>query len=206
MPETLPPQAPSELPLFPLNTVLFPGARLPLKVFEARYVDLVSQCLREQSGFGVCLIAEGREVGAPAQPETVGVLARIADCDMTQPGILQISVTGEQRFRVAHVAHDANGLVRAVVEWLPEPAAQPVPPGFADIVPLLGAVVADAGIETIPEPHHFDDAAWVGYRYAQILPIPAKAKQKLLELDDPILRLSIVREFLVQRGLLTPAG
>ncbi|WP_341677219.1 LON peptidase substrate-binding domain-containing protein [Niveibacterium sp. SC-1] len=206
MPETLLPQVPSELPLFPLNTVLFPGAGLPLKVFEARYMDLVSRCLREQTGFGICLIAEGPEVGGPARPETVGVLAQIADCDMSQPGILQIRVVGEQRFRVAHVAHDANGLARAVVEWLPEAAGQPVPPEFADIVPLLRAVVADAGPENIPEPHHFDDACWVGHRYAQILPIPAKAKQKLLELDDPLLRLSIVREFLIQRGLLTPAG
>ena len=197
---------PSELPLFPLNTVLFPGSRLPLKVFEARYMDMVRNCMRESSAFGVCLIAEGNEVGAPAVPHDVGTSAHIVEWDMAQLGVLHVAARGEQRFRILHRAAQPDGLIRAVVSWLDESPVTAIPEHFADIVPLLRAVVSDAGVDAMPEPHDFDDANWVGYRYAEILPIPPKAKQKLLELEDPLLRLSILREFLLQRGLLKPAA
>lgn len=193
---------PSALSLFPLHSVLFPGARLPLKVFEPRYMDLAKTCIRDNAPFGICLIEKGEEVGAAAHPFDVGVSARIIDWEMEQLGVLQIAVQGERRFRILHAATGSNGLIRAMVEWLPPAPATPVPEQFADIVPLLEAVVADAGEGVIPPPHAFDDADWIGLRYAQILPIPLKAKQKLLELDDPVLRLSIIRQFLEQRGLL----
>lgn len=197
-------ELPAEIPLFPLHTVLVPEARLPLKVFEPRYMDMIKACIRDGSEFGVCLIEEGQEVGVPAVPVKVGTGARVVEWDMDQPGILKIVVCGGRRFRVAHVAAQPDGLLRAIVTWLPE--AEPVAPeaSLADTLPLLRAVVADAGLKAIPEPHRFDDADWIGYRYTEILPIPVKAKQKLLELDDPTMRLTIIRQFLIQRGLLTP--
>jgi uncharacterized protein len=199
-------ELPTELALFPLHTVLVPEANLPLKVFEPRYMDMIKGCIQTGDAFGVCLIEEGQEVGTPAVPAKVGTSARLIEWDMAQLGILQIVVKGERRFRVAHAAAQRDGLLRAVVEWLPE--AAPVAPSdeLADTLPLLQAVVADAGLKAIPQPHRFDDANWVGYRYTEILPIPVKAKQKLLELDDPMMRLTIIRQFLIQRGLLKPAG
>jgi Lon protease-like protein len=194
------PQA-AELPLFPLNAVLFPGGTLPLRVFEQRYMTLVKDCFKRESAFGICLIAEGAEVGAPAVPHKVGTQARIVAWDMTQPGILNITVRGEARFRILSSEADREGLLQARVEPVAAEAPMPVPAALAALVPLLQAMVADAGAEHFPAPYRFEDAAWVGYRFSELLPIPAIARQKLLELEDPISRLEIVFKFLAQRGL-----
>lgn len=190
------------LPLFPLNAVLFPGGTLNLRVFEQRYMTLVKDCFKRESSFGICLIAEGAEVGAPAQPHAVGTEARIVAWDMTQPGILNITVRGEGRFRIQSSAADATGLLQARVEPIAAEPEMPVPEALAALVPLLQAMAADAGAERLPPPHRFDDAAWVGYRFCELLPIPAIARQKLLELEDPISRLEIVFKFLAQRNLI----
>jgi Lon protease-like protein len=195
-----PPQA-AELPLFPLNAVLFPGGTLPLRVFEQRYMTLVKDCFRQESTFGICLIAEGAEAGAPALPHPLGTEARIVAWDMVQPGILNITVRGEERFRILSSEADAAGLLRARVEPVAAEASLPVPAALAALVPLLQALVADAGAVHFPEPHRFDDAAWVGYRFCELLPIPPIARQKLLELEDPASRLEIVFKFLSQRNL-----
>lgn len=189
------------LPLFPLNAVLFPGGTLNLRVFEQRYMTLVKDCFKRESSFGICLIAEGAEVGAPAQPHAVGTEARIVAWDMTQPGILNITVRGEGRFRIQSSAADATGLLQARVEPIAAEPEMPVPEALAALVPLLQAMAADAGAERLPPPHRFDDAAWVGYRFCELLPIPAIARQKLLELEDPASRLEIVFKFLAQRNL-----
>ena len=189
------------LPLFPLNAVLFPGGTLSLKVFEQRYMTLVKDCFKQDGAFGICLIAEGAEVGAPAVPHPVGTEARIVAWDMTQPGILNITVRGEERFRILSSAADATGLLQARIEPIAAEPAPPVPEALAALVPLLQAMAADAGAERLPPPHRFDDAAWVGYRFCELLPIPAIARQKLLELEDPISRLEIVFKFLAQRNL-----
>ena len=194
------PQA-AGLPLFPLNAVLFPGGTLPLRVFEQRYMTLVKDCFRHESAFGICLIAEGAEVGAPALPHKVGTQARIVAWDMTQPGILNITVRGGERFRILSSEAGREGLLQARVEPVAAEAEMPVPAALAALVPLLQAMVADADAEHFPEPHRFEDAAWVGYRFCELLPIPAIARQKLLELEDPISRLEIVHKFLAQRGL-----
>ncbi len=194
------PQA-AELPLFPLNAVLFPGGALPLRVFEQRYMTLVKDCFKQESAFGICLIAEGGEVGAPAVPHKVGTQARIVAWDMTQPGILNITVRGEGRFRILSSKVGREGLLQARVEAVAAEAEMPVPAAVGALVPLLQAMVADAGAERFPEPHRFEDAAWVGYRFSELLPIPAIARQKLLELEDPISRLEIVYKFLAQRNL-----
>lgn len=192
---------PVPLPLFPLNTVLFPDGLLPLRVFEARYMDMVTRCMREGSQFGVCLIAAGTEVGETALPYPVGTAARIESWDMAEPGVLAIVVRGGRRFRIVDHEVERDGLLNGEVVWLPEPAAEPVPAAQADLLPLLRALVAEAA-ERIAPPHRFDDAGWVGARYAEMLPIPALARQRLLELDDVVSRLEIMQQYLRQHGLL----
>ena len=196
-----PEQEKLSLPLFPLGTVLFPGGILSLKVFEARYLDMVSACLRNKTLFGVCLIASGQEVGAPAVPHAVGTTARIIEADMPQPGILMLKAQGQHRFRVLSSTAQADGLLNANVEILNEARSQPIPDTQRGLLPLLQRVATDLGPDKMPEPHAFDDAAWVGCRLTEILPVQPLAKQKLLELDDPIARLEILHAYLAQRGL-----
>ncbi len=164
-----------DVPLFPLQTVLFPGGALPLKVFEQRYMDMAKVCIRDGLPFGVCLIDKGGEVGAPAQPFSVGTLARIAGWDMPRLGVLDVATRG---------------------------VLQPVPEQYARLVPLLRVIVADLGAAAPPEPHRFFDATWVGYRYSEVLPIPNAARQKLLELDDSVARLEIIYRFLERKNLI----
>jgi uncharacterized protein len=190
-----------KIPIFPLNTVLFPEGLLPLRVFETRYMDMTRDCLKRNRPFGVCLIREGAEVGAPAVPEAVGCLARITDWDMQQQGILGLRTRGGQRFRIVERSAGSEGLISAEVELVaPEPPA-PVPAEYAGCAKLLQMLVADQGKEIFAEPHAFHDAAWVGYRLADILPVPLVAKQKLLELTDSLQRLAILQRYLEQRGL-----
>jgi Lon protease-like protein len=191
------------LPLFPLQTVLFPSGRLTLKVFEARYMDMVSACLRQGTGFGVCLIAAGSEVGEAAVPHTVGTEARIVSADMSSVGMMEIVVGGERRFRLLDHSVGKGQLLTGEVEWLAPIPHQPVPEAQANLIPLLERIVADMG-ERIAPPYRFDDAEWVGARYAEVLPIQSLARQKLLELDDVVSRLEIVQQYLDQRGLLSP--
>lgn len=190
------------LPLFPLNTVLFPDGLLPLRVFEARYMDMVTRCMREGSSFGVCLIAAGQEVGEAALPHPLGTEALLENWDMTEPGVLSIVVRGARRFRVVGHEIERDGLLNGEVEWLPALPVQPVPAAQAEILPLLRMLAAEAG-DRLPPPHRFDDAAWVGARYAELLPISALARQRLLELDDVQSRLEIMQQYLRQHGLLS---
>jgi Lon protease-like protein len=191
------------IPIFPLNTVLFPGGLLPLRVFEARYMDMTRDCLKRDEPFGVCLIREGSEVGAPAVPEGVGCLAKILEWDMQQQGILNLKTRGSQRFRILQREASAQGLISADVELIPPDPSVAVPDKFASCARLLEMVVSDQGRPIFAEPHAFDDAAWVGYRLTEILPVPLAAKQKLLELTDSLARLSILQRFLESRGLAT---
>ena len=190
-----------EIPIFPLNTVLFPGGVLPLKIFERRYMAMTSECMREDKPFGVCLIAQGREVGQAAEPHAVGVEARIVDWDMQQLGVLHVTTRGGSRFRIIDSAVDHEGLRRARVEPIADESPQPVPEAQQNLLTLLREIVAEVGAERIPEPHDYANAVWAGYRYCEMLPIPLAARQKLLELDDTISRLEIIQQFLQQRGL-----
>lgn len=190
-----------DIPLFPLGGVLFPGGLLLLKVFEQRYLDMVAACLKDKAPFGVCLIASGKEVGESAVPHRVGTLAHIDQADMPQLGILMLTVRGGRRFRIISTSTRPDGLLRAKVELLAEPARLDVPAAQQGLLPLLQKVAGDLGLEKMPEPHAFDDAAWVGYRLTEIVPVQALAKQKLLELDDPLSRLQILHTYLAQRKL-----
>lgn len=195
-----------DIPLFPLQSVLFPGGALPLKVFEQRYMDMATASLKDGSPFGICLIARGTEVAQPgqpaAQPHPVGTFARIADWDMTQLGVLEVTARGEERFRIVSQRVEPSGLIRAEVRPYPAEPVQKIPGEFARLVPLLRAVVDDLGERAPPLPHRFFDAAWVGYRWCEVLPIPMVARQKLLELEDSVSRLEIIFRFLEQKGLM----
>ncbi len=192
---------PLRIPLFPLNTVLFPGGLLPLRVFEARYMDMTRDCMKNAAPFGVCLIREGREVGAPATPESIGCLAQITDWDMRQLGLLQLKTQGVQRFRIQDRETGANGLISANVELLTVEAPLQLPEQFAGCARLLQRVVKEQGTQVFEEPHRFDDAVWVSYRLSEILPVPMPARQQLLELTDTLARLAILQQFLGQRVL-----
>jgi Lon protease-like protein len=194
-----------DLPLFPLRAVLFPGGALPLKIFEQRYMDMATTCMKDESSFGICLIAEGAEVAEagspPAVPHEVGTLARIVEWDMAHLGVLQVVAQGDERFRILSRRTEPSGLMRAEVSFLDPEPVQKIPDDFARLVPLLRAIVEDLGDRAPPKPHRFFDAAWVGYRWCEVLPIPQLARQKLLELEDSVSRLEIIFRFLNQRGL-----
>ena len=190
-----------DIPLFPLGTVLFPGGVLALKVFEQRYLDMAAACLREKAPFGVCLIASGQEVGKAAVPHAIGTLAQITQADMPQLGILLLTARGGRRFRIVAQTRRPDGLLRAQVELLAEAPAQRVPAAQQGLLPLLRKIAIDLGPEKMPAPHDFDDAAWVGYRLSEVVPVQALAKQKLLELSDPLARLEVIFTYLAQRKL-----
>jgi len=173
----------NDLPLFPLGTVLFPGGLLPVRVFEQRYLEMAKVCLREDTRFGVCLIREGAEVGAPATPEPVGCTARIAQWDMQQLGLLQIVAQGERRFRILERRLQADGLARARVELLPEEGDAPVPERLAGCRALLERIAAEHGERLFAQPYRMDSCAWLSARLAEVLPLPGALKQQLLEMD-----------------------
>jgi len=194
------PNAPERLPLFLLNTVLFPGGRLPLRVFEARYMDMARDCLKRKRPFGVCLIREGREVGAPASHEALGTLADITDCDMPQLGVLQLQTLGGQCFRVLETSTNNQGLVSASVEMVPANAELPLPDEFSVCARVLRMIIADHGEGVFAPPHRFDSAAWVGYRLSEVLPLAMQDKQQLLAMNDSVERLTRLRLYLEERG------
>ena len=196
------------LPLFPLRTVLFPGGVLPLRVFETRYMDMVRNCLKDRSPFGVCaILGEQSEVGAGAQPAPVGCLARIREWDMTQLGVLKLRAVGDEKLRVLASRTQADGLLVGEVELLaPEPehplgahhvACRRVLEGLLAAVPE--AVSDDELGLPIEPPRRPDSAVWVGHRLAEWLPLPIPEKQALLELSDPLARLDRL-EALLERA------
>ncbi|MCW5593622.1 MAG: peptidase S16 [Betaproteobacteria bacterium] len=193
--------APAEtVPIFPLATVLYPGMRLPLRIFEPRYMEMAKACLKHDSAFGVCLIREGEEVGTPAVPETVGCLARIAEWDMETVGILKVKAEGLERFRLLRTKTTGAGLILGDIERMGAEAAAE-PPELAESADFVRKVVEALGSARFAEPYRYDDASWVGFRLAEILPLRTPVKQKLLELTDPVARLSILHRFLREQGL-----
>jgi Lon protease-like protein len=184
----------TSLALFPLNVVLFPTGSLPLRIFETRYVDMVRRCMRETQTFGVVLIRDGLETG-PAETFDVGTLARIVDFHQLSDGLLGLSCVGEQRFRIRSRSCQPDGLNLAEVDWLAPEAAVPVPARHARLPQLLKTVLPQLGEVYTNITMHLDDAAWVGHRLAEILPIPLVDKQRCLELDDPIQRLDALAPF-----------
>ncbi len=186
-----------ELPLFPLSTVLYPGGRLELRIFEPRYLDLVRECARTGSGFGVCLIVRGSEAGAPAVPANIGTVARIIDFSTLPDGLLGISARGGARFQVRETRLRDNGLLIGTVERLPEDAVTPVPPQFGVLATILRRLAEQVGGELgAADDAHFDDAGWVAWRLAEMLPLELDEHHQLLLDDDPVRRLGRLAEWL----------
>ena len=196
-------------PLFPLQTVLFPGGLLQLKIFEARYLDLVSRCLREQSSFGVVCLQQGAEAGAGSKTirtEMVGVQARIDDVDAKEAGILYIRCSGGHRFRLLDAPRqETNGLWAALSEPIAADEVEAPAPSMKRAVEALAQAAARLeaeGHNPFAHPLRLDDAGWVANRWCEILPISLAAKQKLMELESPRLRLQLVDEFLRSKQVL----
>lgn len=182
----------ASLPLFPLHTVLVPGAALDLRIFERRYLDMVRDCGRGGSGFGVCLILDGNEAGAPATPAAFGCEALIEDFGSTPEGLLSLRVRGRRRFHVSRTRVRDNGLVIADVEWRDEaPEVSPrLRPEHALLAELLRRILEQVGGEHAdPAPLLLENAAWVSWRLAELLPLTLPQRQALLQLDDPHARL-----------------
>lgn len=193
----------AEIPLFPLHTVLFPGGMLNLKIFEQRYLDMIAACLKANAPFGVCLIARGSETGSAAEPHGIGTLAEIVKCDMEQLGILLLTVRGGRRFHVLEHRVGTGQSVTAQVRLFAENAPCELPAAHGQLVPFLQRIINDAGEEKLPQPHRLDDADWVGNRICEVLPIQNLAKQKLMELENPLDRLEILEKYLKQHRLLS---
>lgn len=184
------------IPIFPLGTVLFPAGRLPLRIFEPRYVEMTQACLRDNSVFGVSLIRAGYEVGTPALPCDIGCTARIVDWSDPVPGQFVLEARGETVFRIRQRWTTDSGLVMALVE-LEEPADPlPLPTRHAALGTLLRRLMEEIGEEHFPRPQRMEDAAWVGNRLCELLPVEPERKQKLLELLDPLAVLGGVEQAL----------
>jgi len=184
-----------QVPLFPLNTVLFPGGPLPLRIFEPRYLGLVSKCLKSDMPFGVLLIRDGGETG-PATTHNVGTLARITDWYQGSDGLLGITAIGEQRFRLIASERQDDGLNIGDVEMLDNEPSTPLPEEYQEMAAILAGVLDDLGRLYESLDRHFDDASWVTSRFVEILPIDLEEKQRCLEQSDPFERLQIVRKLL----------
>ena len=194
------------LPLFPLHTVLFPGAVLHLKVFEARYLDLVGDCVRQQKPFGVVCLRQGGEVGKKGVNfERAGVLARIDDIDAEQAGILRVNCSGTQRFEIeGEPRQEPDGLWLAEVRPLPDDEVEAPEVDLQPTVNALSSAITalrEQGSTPFAEPHRLDDAGWVANRWCEILPIPLAAKHRLMLLPEPQLRLRLVDEYLRGKGV-----
>jgi uncharacterized protein len=213
----------ARVPLFPLRAVLFPGGHLPLQIFEVRYLDMIARHHRAAEPFGVVCLSAGSEVRqrdptagndgfAPEEFHPIGTLARIDDVQRPQPGLLRVRCTGTQRFRVHESRRGPYGLWFADVELLADDAPVPVPADLAFTATAMQRLVrridtsiaAGAGGEIerpIREPYRWDDCGWLANRWCDVLPLDAPAKQRLLTLDSPVLRLELVADALVQMGI-----
>ncbi len=191
-----------------MKTVLFPDGVLPLKVFEQRYITMTKACLKDDKPFGVCLLTQGDEVAGPQPAKAaptfaaIGTLARITSWDMPQLGILHLRTEGSTRFHVQQHTIAEDGLVVGQVTALaPEPSVA-LPEAFKRLASLLELLINRVGKENFPAELALDDASWVGYRLAEVLPLPLSIKQSMLEINDSEVRLKVLAQFLQQQGLL----
>jgi Lon protease-like protein len=190
----------STLPLFPLRTVLFPGGWLRLRIFEPRYLDMVRRCLRGAEPFGVVLIHGGGETGPIDEVATIGTSARLVDFETLPDGLLGLSCRGERRFRLLRRTLQADGLHIGEVEWLTEPPATPLPASQQPLAQLLRRALAAAGNSAqVPEPR-YDEADWVSWRIAELLPLDAAMRQALLQTDAAQERLRRLAPLLAAAG------
>jgi Lon protease-like protein len=197
--------ATTTIPLFPLRTVLFPGGLLPLKVFEQRYVDMTKACLKDGQPFGVVMITAGDEVATrPGVPTfaSIGTLATITGWDMPELGILHVATEGLTRFQVREHRVQHDRLVVADVVEIPNEPAVPLPAESQPLARLLELIASRVGPQNFPADRAYGDATWVGYRLAEVLPLPLAIKQSMLEINDAQVRITALSQFLRQQGLI----
>ena len=205
------------LPLFPLSTVLFPGGLLPLRIFEVRYLDMIGQCQRNGTPFGVVALQQGHEVrragAAVEQFHAVGTLARIVQYEATQPGLLTVVCVGEERFRILDSRQLPHGLWMADTEALAPDQTVPIPDDLQPVAKALEQVLARLVDQQVPEaqwpvpqPWRRDDCGWLANRWCELLPLPVAMKQRLMELDNPLVRLELVGDLLAQHSIDGAAG
>lgn len=193
-----------QVPLFPLKTVLFPGGPLPLRIFEARYVDMISQCMKDNTSFGVLLIKDGQEAGTPASTHDVGTLARVVDWYQGSDGLLGVTAIGTHRFRLLTTERQSDGLNVGAIEMLENEVPMALPDQYSAMAELLEAIMEDLGRLYEDLERHYDDAGWVANRFIEILPIPLDQKQLCLESSSQQQRLDLVSSVLEQVRL--PGG
>jgi Lon protease-like protein len=203
------------LPLFPLGTVLFPGGLLPLRIFEVRYLDMIGKCRKADAPFGVVSLTSGSEVrkaGADAESfAAIGTLAMIREFESPQSGLLQIECVGTQRFRVRSNELQKHGLWVAEVEAVNDDVALEIPDDLLHTSTALQRLVgtleerrrAQGGSVRLPiaEPYRFDDCGWVANRWCELVPMQLELRQRLMELDSPLMRLELVSDLLARTGI-----
>jgi Lon protease-like protein len=198
------------LPLFPLSAVLFPDGLLALRVFEVRYLDMIAKCRKAGAPFGVVSLTQGGEVRQPGVQEAfaqVGTLATLHDFEQPQPGLMLVRATGAQRFRITASDRLKHGLWVADVERLPADVAVPVPedlqPTTDALERLIHSLQHKPGPLPLLPPWKLDDCGWVANRWCELLPLPVPLKQRLMELDNPLVRLELVSDVLTRTGIMT---
>jgi Lon protease-like protein len=189
-------------PVFPLNSVLFPGGLLPLRIFEPRYLDMISACLKNDTGFVVTLIKAGRETGIAAEHYMIGTLAKIIDWKQYPDGLLGITVKGQDKVKILSQEVQQNQLILGNLEVLPTEPHSDIPSEFEQINRLLKRILVELGSSYPVEEQKYTDAGWVAGRLVELLPLELAQKQTLLELEDPLSRLFQLRDYLLNLELL----
>ncbi|MBO9536424.1 LON peptidase substrate-binding domain-containing protein [Herbaspirillum sp.] len=200
------------IPLFPLGSTLFPDGRLPLQIFEVRYLDMIAKCIAEGSGFGVVALTEGTEVRRPGQTERfvgVGTVARINEWSTPSIGLMRIACSGTARFRILQAEQQKHGLWTAEVEMMEADHPVAVPEELMNTSQALDNLLQSVMRQGLPEsempiaqPFRLNDCGWVANRWAEMIPVPVEIKQTLLALDNPLMRLELVQDALDELGWL----
>lgn len=185
-----------KIPLFPLSSIVMPGGLLPLRLFEPRYLDMVRDCFRQETGFGVCLVKEGAEVGEAAQPYPCGTLVRIIDWDQDSSGLLNITVEGQQKFRVLDTEVENSQLLTGVIELLPLEVSAKVTEEYAPLQRTMEQILAQVSPMIEYATPELEDALWLGSRFVELLPLASDLRHDLVEMNAPLERLQAIADML----------
>lgn len=177
------------VPLFPLNSIVLPGGRIPLQLFEPRYIDMLTRCLKEDRGFVVVMLREGLETAKQAAFYDIGTYVRIIDFQQLDNGLLGITVEGEGKVSVVRSWQEPDGLNLGDVECLMDEVSCEVPERYLELPAVLKALFRHPVIRDLDMAVDYSDARDVGWRLTELLPLDKREKQQLVELQDPIERL-----------------